>query len=445
MSRAGGEDGARAGHGPNSTQPGKRLIVKLPIDLRYDESSGYFALSKNESLGSSSAFLANSQLDTPKRRGRPPKNAPKPANAPQSKSKAADLPKPVATRSSKRKAAEVNGESANPGESETFQEELEVNQSPRKKSRSDSQAPTTRASNRIKGRQNSTSESVVANGASGSQEDHITNGHITPTKTVEKEFQSGPEIPVTRTSSRGKRQDHLASSNEPMASIEPHERLDLSEDSAPGVTTRAGARTRSISKKAAGGSAENLVHPTGQPVDATNGNGDFIQSEADASKPRGKGRWPNGALKGKAATAAAVAKPAASKKKGAPGKRKTSDDAVVQAVYDRQAHLRSSYKDLRKSIVRAEQALLERTLEELEASPDSHMNSPHYETVMKALDDRRTKVLAQGERRDQLERELLRKRFVADVVTEWSQQYVSLALTCCIFIANFLCSKKSRN
>ncbi|OBT50371.1 hypothetical protein VE04_09857 [Pseudogymnoascus sp. 24MN13] len=392
MSRNGDEGGSRAGHGPNtSTSSRPRLIVKLP------------------------------------RRGRPPKNLHRPDYAPPPpKPKVSDLPKPLATRSSKRKAAEMSGEpGAGAGDGSVTgdgdEEDFDGNhQPPRKKSRSVSQAPAVRISTRNRGRRQSNSEGANLEGA-----EEIANGHVTPAASLHKESsQSEREIQVARTSSRARKQEKLTSSNELMASIEPHERLER-DGGAMGVTTRAGARTRSTSIKAHAATQDDdtilSVVATEEVLDAVNGEADGIQSDAGTPlKPRGRGRWPNGAIKAKAMVAA-LSKKAASKKKGAPGKRKTSDDAVVQAVYDRQAHLRSSYKDLRKIIIRAEQALLDRALEELEEDPDRHKKTPYYDNVMKGLDARHTKVLAQNERKDMLKRDLLERRFEANVASTWQQ------------------------
>lgn len=365
--------------------------------------------------------------NVPKRRGRPPKNLPRPDHLAQPpKPKVSDLPKPLATRSSKRKAAEMSGETggAGPGDSVTGdadEEDFDANQPPRKKSRSVSQAPPMRISTRNRGRRHSNSVG---------EHEEITNGHVTPAASLHKESsQSEREIQVARTSSRARKQENLTSSNELMASIEPHERFER-DGGALGVTTRAGARTRSTSTKGHAATQDDdtilSVVVAEETLDAVNGDIETVQSDAGTPlKPRGRGRWPNGAMKAKVMAAAALSKKAASKKKGAPGKRKTSDDAVVQAVYDRQAHLRSSYKDLRKIIIRAEQALLDRALEELEEDPERHKKTPYYEKVMKGLDARHTKVLAQNERKDRLKRELLDRRFEANVASTWQQHNVS--------------------
>jgi hypothetical protein len=348
---------------------------------------------------------------------------------PPPKPKVSDLPKPLATRSSKRKAAEMSGEPGVAGDSATGdgdEEDFDGNQPPRKKSRSVSQAPPMRISTRNRGRRHSNSESAIGNHEVPKE---ITNGHVTPAASLHKESsQSEREIQVARTSSRARKQENLTSSNELMASIEPHERLER-DGGALGVTTRAGARTRSTSTKAHAATQDDdtilSVVATEEVLDAVNGEADGIQSDAGTPlKPRGRGRWPNGAQKAKAMVAA-LSKKAASKKKGAPGKRKTSNDAVVQAVYDRQAHLRSSYKDLRKIIIRAEQALLDRALEELEEDPERHKKTPYYDNVMKGLDARHTKVLAQNERKDRLKRDLLERQFEANVAMTWQQHNVS--------------------
>ncbi|OBT48152.1 hypothetical protein VE00_01052 [Pseudogymnoascus sp. WSF 3629] len=429
MSRNGDEGGSRAGHGPNtSTSSRPSLIVKLPVPSLRNMSifSHPPTNSHAAAAAASSAFPAASPANAPKRRGRPPKNLHRPDYAPPPpKPKVSDLPKPLATRSSKRKAAEMSGEPGVAGDSATGdgdEEDFDGNQPPRKKSRSVSQAPPMRISTRNRGRRHSNSESAIGNHEVPKE---ITNGHVTPAASLHKESsQSEREIQVTRTSSRARKQENLTSSNELMASIEPHERLER-DGGALGVTTRAGARTRSTSIKAHAATQDDdtilSVVATEEVLDAVNGEADGIQSDAGTPlKPRGRGRWPNGAQKAKAMVAA-LSKKAASKKKGAPGKRKTSNDAVVQAVYDRQAHLRSSYKDLRKIIIRAEQALLDRALEELEEDPERHKKTPYYDNVMKGLDARHTKVLAQNERKDRLKRDLLERQFEANVAMTWQQ------------------------
>lgn len=329
----------------------------------------------------------------------------------------------------------MSGEPGGAGDSVTGDaddEDFDGNQPHRKKSRSVSQAPPMRISTRNRGRRQSNSESGLANSGGGEHAEEITNGHVTPAASLHKESsQSERDAQLGRTSSRARKQENLTSSNELMASIEPHERLER-EAGALGVTTRAGARTRSTSTKGNAATQDDdtilSVVVAEDALDAVNGDVEGIQSDAGTIKPRGRGRWPNGALKAKV-MAAAISKKAASKKKGAPGKRKTSDDAVVQAVYDRQAHLRSSYKDLRKIIIRAEQALLDRALEELEEDPDRHKKTPYYENVMKGLDARHTKVLAQGERKDRLKRDLLERQFEANVAMTWQQHNVSFGVS----------------
>lgn len=461
MSRNGDEAASRAGHGLNtSTLSRPSLIIKLSIPSLRNGSTAH----SSTNLHGASGFAAPAALpvlpppNVPKRRGRPPKNQPRPDNyAPPPKPKVSDLPKPLATRSSKRKAAEMSGEPGAAGSvtGDADDDDFDGHQPPRKKSRSASVAPPMRISTRNRGRRHSNAESAIANAEAVEE---ITNGHVTPVASLHKESsQSEREIQVIRTSSRARKHENWSSSNELMASIEPHERLEK-ESGALGVTTRAGARTRSTSTKphaatqdddaipsapAAGevadavngedetvqSNAGTLIRPRGRgrwpPNGAVNGEVETVQSDAGTPiRPRGRGRWPNGAVKAKV-MAAALSKKAASKKKGAPGKRKTSDDALVQAVYDRQAHLRSSYKDLRKIIIRAEQALLDRALEELEEDPDRHKKTPYYDNVMRGLDARHTKVMAQNERKDRLNRELLNREFEANVAMTWQQHNVS--------------------
>ncbi|KFY85697.1 hypothetical protein V500_08188, partial [Pseudogymnoascus sp. VKM F-4518 (FW-2643)] len=429
MSRNGDEAGSsRAGHGPNASTPSRRsLIVKLSIPSLRNAGATHPS-SNSHAANPFAVFPALPPANVPKRRGRPPKNLHRQDHhAPPPKPKVSDLPKPLATRSSKRKAAEMSGEpgGGGPGDSVTGdadEDDFDGHQPHRKKSRSVSQAPPMRISTRNRGRRHSNSE--VAN-AGVAEADEITNGHVTPAASMHKESsQSEREIHVARTSSRARKHENLTSSNELMASIEPHERLER-ESGALGVTTRAGARTRSTSTKGNAATHDDdtilSIVVAEEALDAANGDAEGIQSDAGTPlKPRGRGRWPNGALKAKV-MAAALSKKAASKKKGAPGKRKTSDDAVVQAVYDRQAHLRSSYKDLRKIIIRAEQALLDRALEELEEDPERHKKTPYYENVMKGLDTRHTKMLAQNERKDRLKRDLLQRQFENNVTSTWQQ------------------------
>lgn len=433
MSRNGDEAASRAGHGPNTSTPSRpSLIIKLSIPSLRNASITHQSTNSH----GASAFAAPAALpalpppNVPKRRGRPPKNQPRPDHyVPPPKPKVSDLPKPLATRSSKRKAAEMSGEPGGAADSvigDADDDDFDSHQPPRKKSRSVSAAPPMRISTRNRGRRHSNAESAVAN---AEVVEEITNGHVTPVASLHKESsQSEREIQVIRTSSRARKQENLSSSNELMASIEPHERVEK-ELGAMGVTTRAGARTRSTSTKAHAATQDDDAIPSApaaeEVVDAVNGEVENVQSDAGTPiKPRGRGRWPNGAVKAKV-MAAALSKKAASKKKGAPGKRKTSDDALVQAVYDRQAHLRSSYKDLRKIIIRAEQALLDRALEELEEDPDRHKKTPYYDNVMRGLDARHTKVMAQNERKDRLKRDLLDRQFEANVAMTWQQHNVS--------------------
>ncbi|KFY33126.1 hypothetical protein V495_08408, partial [Pseudogymnoascus sp. VKM F-4514 (FW-929)] len=426
MSRNGDEGGSRAGHGSTNSTPSRpSLIVKLSISsLKLDSISSNPSTNSHAAANPFAAFPALPPANVPKRRGRPPKNLPKRDVALPPKQ---ILPKPLATRSSKRKAAEISGEPEDHhGEvgPEDEDEDFDGNQPPRKKSRSVSQAPPMRISTRNRGRRHSNSESGLGN-AGGEHGEEITNGHVTPAASLHKESsQSERDNHGPRTSSRARKHENLTSSNELMASIEPHERLEK-EAGAAGVTTRAGARTRSTSSKGnVAPQDDDAITSSAAAVeevlDAVNGDVEATQSDTSALKPRGRGRWPNGALKAKV-LAAAISKKNASKKKGAPGKRKTSDDAVVQAVYDRQAHLRSSYKDLRKIIIRAEQALLERAREELEEDPDRHKRISYYGNVMKGLDARHTKVLAQNERRDRLKRDLLERQFEDNVAATWQQ------------------------
>lgn len=418
MSRNGDDGSGRAGHGSNWNQSKQSLIVKLKVPNLGNAGSSQYSTNSQDAYPFAT-FPVAPPANAPKRRGRPPKNVQRSEYAPPPKPKAADLPKPLATRSSKRKAAVMN--------EEPDEDDFESNQPPRKKSRSVSQAPPIRVSTRSRNRRASNSESGPTN-TTGSFADEITNGHVTPTRDLDKDSsQSAPEILVSRNTSRAK--EHLSSSHELMASIEPHDRLE-EESGVPGVTTRAGARTRSTSTKFNPASQEDgiitAVIAAEEASDAANGDAEGVQSDSGILKPRGRGRWPNGAVKAKVMAAAVISKKLASKKKGAPGKRKTSDDAVVQAAYDRQAHLRSSYKDLRKIIIRAEQSLLDRALEELEDDPDRFKKTPYYDNVIKGLDTRLTKVLAQHERKDRLTRDMLERRFEANVHSTWKQHNVSL-------------------
>lgn len=210
-----------------------------------------------------------------------------------------------------------------------------------------------------------------------------------------------------------------------VASIEAHDQLDAGGDEDTGVVTRAATRSKSAPPNASTAIATdtNVVLNAEDSFSTANDAGpEDIRSAPGTPKGKGRGRWPNGALKAKAAAAGvstATFKKGLGKKKGAPGKRKTSDNAVVQAAYDRQAHLRSQYKDLRKMLLKSEVAYLERTLEDFEGSPHAFMDTPNYEEVMKFLEQRRTEVVATREKEEQLHKQLLQRTFDGEVSNSW--------------------------
>lgn len=220
--------------------------------------------------------------------------------------------------------------------------------------------------------------------------------------------------------------DDISGAVDPSASIEHDD--DASQQPIEGVITRNAAKTKSASPNFEALQQTVDTDSIMQDDDESVANEVADEDESTPATPtgRGRGRWPNGAVKARnAAAAAALSKKNGIKKKGAPGKRKISDNALVQAIYDRQARLRTQYKEVRKALIKSELEHLDRSLEELEESEDRYKQCPAYEQVIAVLDKRLADEIATRERQEQIERDMLDRRREADAALAWREFEVS--------------------
>lgn len=408
---------ASVGHEPDTASSSKSQIVQLKCPQWFTSGKYLEAPNPDTSSGDFSSFV---DINGPKRRGRPPKTASHQPSRSSTRAKPLALPKALGTRSSKRKLGVVNGDQNDQDIEMADAPSVDLGQEPAPQNHlDDSQDHSDQIS--IKGAEAdsfttavSLDDSIDRTGSTA-----LTNGTSPAKKNSENAFITPPTA---------KKAANMGSENpneDPVASIEAHGQLNADGDEDSGVVTRAATKSKSAPPDAFTAKAPdtNVVLNAEYSFSTANDAGfEDIQSAPGTPKGKGRGRWPNGALKAKAAAAGvstATFKKGLGKKKGAPGKRKTSDNAVVQAAYDRQAHLRSQYKDLRKMLLKSEVAYLERTLEDFEGSLDAFMDTPNYEEVMKFLEQRRTEVVATREKEEQLHKQLLQRTFDGEVSNSW--------------------------
>lgn len=405
---------ASVGHEPDTASASKSHVVQLKCPQWF--TSGKYLEAPNPDIPNGD-FSTFADIDGPKRRGRPPKTAShQPSRS--TRAKLSTLSKALGTRSSKRKLGVVNGDQDDQDMNIADAPSVDLGQEQALQSHSD-ESPDNSGQNPVKGAADSSTMAVGLY-------DSIDRTHLTapthgnsPAKKNSKNAFTTPPI-----AKKAANMDTENPNEDAVASIEAHEQLNAEEDEETGVT-RAATRSKSAPPNASTAIAPdtNVVPNAEDSFSTANDAGlDDIQSAPGTPKGKGRGRWPNGALKAKAAAAGvstATFKKGLGKKKGAPGKRKTSDNAVVQAAYDRQAHLRSQYKDLRKMLLKSEVVYLERTLEDFEGSPDAFMDTPNYEEVMKFLEQRRTEVVATREKEEQLHKQLLQRTFDGEVSNSW--------------------------
>ena len=410
-----------AGHEPETASPSKKQTLKLKCP-QWFTSGKYLNAPKPDHLhGDFSSFA---DLDGPKRRGRPPKGtAHQPARS-STRAKASPLPKPVATRSSRRKLAEANGDE---GDQNTEMPDVDAasdvtgqdqaHEGQLKSSRDQSGDFSMNDRNNDLSKLDTNADGTI----DGVTEVARKNGVLPPPKT------SGKASNTTTPTIRAAAGIYLSKLNgEPIASIETHDRLDEDDDDEEpvGVLTRAAARSKSAAPNPAmlrGGGTTSAPNVEDSVMDES---GMEPLSVPGTPKTKGRGRWPNGALKAKAAAAGvstATFKKGLGKKKGAPGKRKTSDKPEIQSAYDRQHDLKQQYRLLRHMLLKSEISFLDRTQDYLKEDPDNYKKTPNYDEVMEFLDKQHTAVVANREKEEQLQKQLLQREFDGEVSNTWDR------------------------
>lgn len=414
---------ADIGHEPDTASSSKKDIVKLKCRQWFTSGKYLVAPNPNNSNGD---FSLPADIDGPKRRGRPPKGAGHQPARSSARAKAPTLPKPVATRSSKRKLAEVNGDSddrdiempdADAASNVTAQNQAVHGQLESSRDQSGD------VSINDEDRDGSNLESNPDGTTHGARGAVLRNGVSPSMKNSEKaSYTTSP----TRKAAASMEPKNL--NGEPIESIETHDRLDEDDDEGEptGVLTRAAARSKSAAPNPAttmrGG--ETTSAQIAEDSSAMDESGMEPPSVPGTPKTKGRGRWPNGALKAKAAAAGvstATFKKGLGKKKGAPGKRKTSDKPELQAAYDRQHDLKGHYRQLRQMLIKSEICLLDRTLDYLKEDPDNYKKTPNYDDVMAFLDKQHTAVVANREKEEQLQKQLLQRELDGEVLNTWDR------------------------
>lgn len=418
---------ASVGHEPDTASSSKSQVVQLKCP-KWFTSGKYLEAPNPDTLNGDVSSFAD--IDGPKRRGRPPKTASHQPPRSSTRAKPSRLPKALGTRSSKRKLGVVNGDQDDQDMDMADAPQVDLDQEQAPQSHLDEGRDHSDQNSMKRAEADSCSMSAGLDSIDRTGSIALTNGNSPAKKNSENAFTT------PQTAKKAANMDPENPNEDPVVSIEAHEQLDAEGDEGTGVLTRAATRSKSAPADAstAKGPGTNVVLNAEDSFSTANDAGlEDIQSTPGTPKGKGRGRWPNGALKAKAAAAGvstATFKKGLGKKKGAPGKRKTSDNAVVQAAYDRQAHLRSQYKDLRKMLLKSEVAYLERTLEEFEGSSDAFMDTPNYEEVMKFLETRRTEVVATREKEEQLHKQLLQRTFEGEVSNSWQRFSVRFFNAC---------------
>lgn len=428
MSANGHRGHSRSGHGQSASSTSKSLTITLHCPKWFSEGRHLKVKDSANVASPDGGSSSPSNLDGPKRRGRPSKPSEQPTTAPPAKLKSSAMAKTVGTRFSKRKANQLESVA---GDVDADAAMIDADASAATNNLTNDQALNSAqdASDSIANKPKRQKTSSPNSKSSKTDKQLMTAPPATDDQLLpphEPIHHDQSQLPVSDGDAQiDNNNGDLSALEGVAASIEPAD--DASPQPMEGVITRSAAKGLSKSATPSSDAAQrkaNSVIPNQEDTES-------VANEAldeDASAPatpsgKGRGRWPNGAVKARnAAAAAALAKKGGiTKKKGAPGKRKISDNNLVQAVYDRQAHLRSSYKDIRKALLKSEIVYLEKTLEELDESEDRYKQCPAYTQVVDFLDGRLTSVVARRENEEQTERQMLAKRREADAELAWKE------------------------
>jgi hypothetical protein len=156
-------------------------------------------------------------------------------------------------------------------------------------------------------------------------------------------------------------------------------------------------------------------------AEATDGNASARRGRPKKGEGRGRGR--GGGRGGKAVEPSRQSsqdpEPTKSATRGGRG-RKTSSNRMVQAAYDRQSHLKKSFREVARLVRLGLDTIAEKNLEMIEEDPDYYKKRPEYQQVLDRLDAAETSAVSKAERRHQVDAEYLKRKH--ELENEYAQQ-----------------------
>lgn len=243
----------------------------------------------------------------------------------------------------------------------------------------------------------------------------------------------------------------------PLATRSKKRKADQMESATPSVNGELDSKKVSLSQDAAVSDEAGLIPDT---TTGTPDEGKTTDQDEATEAPVRRGRPPNAARgsmrgRGRGGRAKGISRqhsgiPEGIKKpvgrggragfgRGGRGK-KISANFNVQVAYDRQAHLKRSYKEVSRALQAALEALAEKSLEMTLADPNYHKKRPEYKQVMNGLATQHSKVVSQLGLKYSMQVDYARKKRAQDDDYERIQFQVSLYDSYSCFILADMCT-----
>jgi hypothetical protein len=106
--------------------------------------------------------------------------------------------------------------------------------------------------------------------------------------------------------------------------------------------------------------------------------------------------------------------------------RRTSSNRMVQAAYDRQLHLKKSYREVARLVRLGLDAIAEKNLDMIEEDPTFYRRLPECQQVLDGLDAAETSALSKEERRRQVHEEYLKRKL--ELANDYDQQIFQVSI-----------------
>jgi hypothetical protein len=111
--------------------------------------------------------------------------------------------------------------------------------------------------------------------------------------------------------------------------------------------------------------------------------------------------------------------------------RRMSSNRMVQAAYDRQLHLKKSYREVARLVRLGLDAIAERNLDMIEEDPSFYRRQQEYQQVLDALDAAETSALSKEERRRRMHEEYLKTKL--ELVSDYARQIFRVSIPSSLF------------